>query len=987
MTKHKQITFDAFTLDTANELLWKGSERVTLRPKTFAVLRYLIERPGQLETKQELLNALWQDLNIGDEALKHCVAEIRKALDDSAQSPRYIETVFRRGYRFIGTTSTKQTVNGNLQAEVKKADQYPVTSSSKLVGRASELARLHHSLAKAMGGARQVVFISGDQGIGKTSLVDAFLDIVNVQSSKLKAQSIARPLITRGQCIKSHGAGEAYMPILEAFTGLCSKPDRKRIVGILRRHAPLWLSQMPSLISAAKLQSLLHSTSGATRERMLREMAEALEILTSETSLILVLEDLQWSDFSTLDLISYWAQRRGAARLLLIGTFRPLEVMTDDHPLRSIKEDLQTRQLGEEISLPSLDKNAIGEYLGRRFPDHRFPSDTVLWIQQRTGGSPLFMVNMLDHMESRGYIVRNGKYWELSTTLENAELSVPPTIQQIIERQIERYTPQEQRLLMAGSVEGMEFSVDGVAAALGEKVDRIEARCRRLAERRQFLHRAGFRRAADGRQTACYCFTHALYQNTCYQLLPDDFRARLHRRLAEYIEETNGAGLGRPAARLAMHFDRGMEQDRALKYYRNAADNANSRYAGHEARTLSLRGLQLLNLIREDAERMDHEMGLQISLGTALMSLRGTGSEEVRRAFGRAHEIFQQSDKSRRTGKKMLLFSALYGLWTYHWVRADYAVARELAEKLLQLAENERDPLLLNQAHHSMGVIMMDHGEFADAYKHLAQSTDVVPRCGVALTLWNLGYPNQAMKSIEETIVCAMETRNPKDSIFANLGAARVHLAQREYQKALDRAQASLDFALSNGLVEVWTAPMRSVRGWALSKLGQIHNGLEQTRQALEIFRTIGYSNLLPLLSAIFAEISMDAGKIEDGLAAIEEALNASRNTGMHHHDAEIYRLKGELLLQQALKHQNLYKDDEKIAEAESCYIQAIEVARQQQSRSSELRAATNLARLLQKQNRQDEARKHLTPIYTWFTEGHDTLDLQDAGKLLQELS
>jgi tetratricopeptide (TPR) repeat protein len=243
------------------------------------------------------------------------------------------------------------------------------------------------------------------------------------------------------------------------------------------------------------------------------------------------------------------------------------------------------------------------------------------------------------------------------------------------------------------------------------------------------------------------------------------------------------------------------------------------------------------------------------------------------------------------------------------------------------------------------------------------------------------------MKSIEETIMCAMEAGNPEDSIFANLGAARVHLAQREYQKALDRAQASLDFAISNELVEVWTAPMRSIRGWALSKLGQIHNGLEQTRQALAIFRTIGYSNLLPLLSAIFAEISMDAGKIEDGLAAIEDALNASRNTGMHHHDAEIYRLKGELLLQQALKHQNLYKDDEKIAEAESCYIQAIEVARQQQSRSSELRAATNLARLLQKQNRHDEARKHLTPIYTWFTEGHDTLDLQDAGKLLQELS
>jgi DNA-binding winged helix-turn-helix (wHTH) protein/tetratricopeptide (TPR) repeat protein len=987
MAKHKRITFDAFTLDTANELLWKDSERIVLRPKTFALLRYLIEHPGQLETKQELLSALWEDLNIGDEALKHCVAEIRKALDDSARSPRYIETVFRRGYRFIGTTNAKQISNGDSRAEVKRADQHPAAGSPKLVGRQSELARLHHSLAKAIGGVRQVVFISGEQGIGKTSLVDAFLDTANEQSSKPKAQSAARALIARGQCIKSHGAGEAYMPVLEAFTGLCGTPDRRRIAGILRRHAPLWLAQMPSQIGTADLQKLVQSTSGATRERMLREMAEALEILTAETPLILVLEDLQWSDFSTLDLISYWAQRRGPARLLLIGTFRPLEIMTNDHPLRSVKDDLQTRQLGEEISLPSLDKTAIGEYLGRRFRDHRFPSEMAFWIQQRTGGSPLFMVNMLDHMESHGFIIRHGRYWELNTTLENAALSVPPTIQQTIERQMERCTPQEKRLLMAGSVEGVEFSVTGVAAALGEKVDRSEERCRRLAERRQFLQPAGFHRMEDGRQTACYSFTHVLYQNTCYQLLPDDLRVRLHRRLAEYMEETNGAGRLRPDARLAMHFDRGMEQGRALKYYRQAADKANSRYAGHEAQTLATRGLQLLNLIPEDAERMDHEMGLQIALGTALMSLRGSGSEEVNRIFGRAHEIFRQLDKSRQSGKRVLLSSALYGLWTYHWAHAQYAEARELAEKLLQLAENERDPLLLHQAHHSMGVIMMDHGEFTDAYEHLAQGTGVVTRCCAALTLWNLGYPDQARKSIEETIVCAAETGNPKDLIFVNLGAARVHLAQREYQKALDRAQASLDFAISNELVEVWTAPMRSVHGWALSKLGQIHNGLEQTRQALEVFRTIGYSNLLPLLAAIFAEISMDAGRIEDGLAAVDEALHASRNTAMQHHDAEIYRIKGELVLQQALNHQNLCKDKNRFAEAESCYIQAIEVARQQQSRSLELRAATSLARLLQRQNRHDEARKHLMPIYTWFTEGHDTPDLQDARELLQELS
>ncbi len=980
MENRQRIIFNGFTLDSANESLWKGSERVHLRPKTFSLLQYLVTYPGQLVTKEQLLNALWRDCHVGDEALKHCVAEIRKALKDPAEAPRLIETAHRRGYRFIGEIERSHAANSVQQALADWHDREMEEGISQLVGRASELEQLHQCMQKAMEGVRQVVFVTGEQGIGKTALVDAFLNSVRGAQARDGKEPPKYPRIARGQCIKSHGAGEAYMPLCEALTELCHKADHKRIISVLRQYAPLWLLQMPSLISTAQLRSLRLATLGATRERMLREMAEALEALTVEMPLILVLEDLHWSDYSTLDLISYWAQRRGPARLLIIATYRPAEAMADGHPLRAVKQELHTRQQCQEVPLAFLSEAAVEKYLMQRFRGHCFPSETAAWIQERTDGNPLFMINILDHLVARGLIVQRDKNWILDVTLENASVTVPPTIQQIIEQQIERCTPQELRLLQAGSVEGVEFSVGDVAAALGEKLDRIEARCRALAGRNLFLQPAGTRQVA-GRQVACYRFIHALYQNIWYLLLPEELRARLHLRIAEHIEATGGQKPGELAARLAMHFDRGRDFGRSINYYQQAADNANSRYAGREALGLATRGMELLAMVPDAPELKEIEMCLQIALGSALMSTQGLGDEGANRAFSKARELFQQLSKRRRSSKKPLLFSALYGMWSYHWVHADYPVAREMAELLLQLAEGERNALIQDQAHRALGTVMLDHGEFAEAYKHLEKCTDVISRCLAWIAKCSLGYPEQARKNIEVILAYALETRNPESIIFAHLGAARVHMTRNESQKALNCVQLSLELALQHGLAELWIAPMKGIRAWALARLGQVQDGLEQARQALAVFRAIGVSNLKPLILAIFAEISLQAGEIEQGLAAIEEALEEIGCTGMLHSNAEIYRLKGELLWRQTAG------QGASLTEVESCFKQAIETARQQQAKLFELRATASLARFLLKQNRQPEASDCLKNVYQWFTEGHNTPDLQEARELLRKSS
>jgi DNA-binding winged helix-turn-helix (wHTH) protein len=339
------IHFDPFCLDRANQCLWRGKQAVALKPKAFAVLRYLVEHPGCLITKNELLDAVWLDAVVSEGVLKFCVREIRKALGDNAQAPRFIETLHRRGYRFIGTVASGQS------SVVSSPPMPPLWSqlttgnwklTTHLVGRESELAQLHHWLDKALSGERQIVFVTGEPGTGKTTLIESFLfgvrshEELGVQNSEPRTLNTELPStpnlwLGHGQCIEHYGASEAYLPILSALGQLCREPNGQRFIDLLNQHAPTWLVHMPTLLTATQLEVLQRKTQGATQERMLREFAEAVEALTVEKPLVLVLEDLHWSDVSTLDLLSVLARRRPPARLLVVSTYRPVEVLAREH--------------------------------------------------------------------------------------------------------------------------------------------------------------------------------------------------------------------------------------------------------------------------------------------------------------------------------------------------------------------------------------------------------------------------------------------------------------------------------------------------------------------------------------------------------------------------------------------------------------------------------------------------------------------------------
>ena len=934
-------------------------------------MQYLAERPGQLVTKDDLLDAVWPQTNVSDAVLKVCIREIREALDDNPASPKYIETAHRRGYRFIARIRDK------LDSAASRIATEPQDDAIRpaLVGRQRELERLQNGFEKAIAGDRRIVFIVGEPGIGKTALVDSFLKAVN-----------GRALIAHGQCSEQYGASEPYMPVLEALSRLCRGPGREHLVELLARQAPTWLAQMPWLVDTARREALQKETFGATRERMLREIAEAVETLGP---LVLVLEDLHWSDYSTLDLISVVARRREPARLMLIGTYRPAEIVSTGHPLKAVKQELQTHNRCEELPLEFLSLKAVNQYLAARFPGNLFPDDLAHLIHRRTDGNPLFMMSLLDYFIACGLVAFTDDQWRLTEGLDRAEIGMPDNILQMIEKQIDGLSEPERRVLEAASIAGAEFSTLAVANALGADHFETEETCESLARRHRFIRFAGSSETDAGEVAARYDFIHALYQNALYDRVPVTRRAHLHKKIGEHAEVAFGNRVGEIAAELAMHFEHARDYRRAVDYLQQAAENAKRRFANQETVELSRRGLELVGKLPDTPERGRQELFLQLSLAVALGSAHGYGRAEVEAVYNRARELCRQS------ADNLHLAPVLWGLHKFYLIRSDIKAAGELAGQLLDLARSSQDPSVSVVAHLAAGVAFVNAGEFVSAREHLldhlvpyteeqeyklvslyGQDPQVACRCFGAWALWSLGYPDSALDEAREALRLAEQLRHPETLCFALFFTAWVHQLRRESEKTLRYSEAVIELAERNGIAQ-WIAFGASLHGWALAAEGRILEGIQRMREALVAYRAIGSEISRPHFLGLLAEALMKSGDIDQAAEALAEALAAADSTGQRYYEAELYRLKGELLLVGATQ----------TAEAEQSFRRAIEIARRQNAKSFELRAATSLSRLLKERERREEARSALAEVCGRFTEGSDAPDLNEARALLLELN
>jgi DNA-binding winged helix-turn-helix (wHTH) protein len=664
--------FGPFRLDTVNQCLWRdqdtgGEERLLLPPRAFAVLFYLLEHPGRLITHDELLDAVWSDVVVQPEALKSQILEVRHALGDDSKNPHYIETRVRRGYRFI--------------ASVREAPErsFGIAIPHSLVGRDHTLAEMRSCLKQVSRGQRQIVFVTGDPGIGKTAVVDEF--------ARTAATDLLNLHIAHGQCIEGYGGTEPYYPMLDALGQLCRGPAADPIIKVLATQAPTWLVQFPALMNRERRETLQQEILGATRERMLREIGAALETITAEITLLLIFEDLQWVDHSTVDLMSALARRRAPAKLMLLGTSRPADQTPSNHSFRALRQDLRMHQLCREIEIEPLSEAEVAQYLSGGSSEGSPPEGLAALIHRHCGGNPMFMVAALEHLKLRGLISTEKRRWQLQVRLQEIKLGVPESLRQMIEAQLERLSDEEQRALEVASVAGATFSASTSAAALNTSEEDLEVLYETLARRQRTVRPAGVERVPDGGISAQYEFVHDLYREVLYSRQPSRSRSRLHLRIGErlealYTRQPSDDLLQDRAAELAHHFEHGMEWVKAIRYTQLASDLAIMRLSPGEAKRVLNHGLSLVENLPSEL-RANTELPLLERAALIALATHEPAAVERYDLLARRAEHYGMQD--------VLVQALLDQAYPLSWT--DITRCKKVLDRAIQLNRLQKDPL------------------------------------------------------------------------------------------------------------------------------------------------------------------------------------------------------------------------------------------------------------------------------------------------------
>ena len=704
------LIFSPFRLDLGSERLWRGEREISIRPKSFAVLRYLAEHPGRLVSGAELLRSVWGGVSVSETMPRLCIQEIRAALGDDARRPRYLETRPRRGYRLIAPVNP--TAEPASRTVLEPTSPEAARGADALVGRDAERDQLRVALRQARAGERQVLFVTGEPGIGKTALVESFLTAPGESSP---------PRVAVGQCVESYGTGDPYLPLLDALERLARGAGGEAIRHALRRHAPAWLAQMPSLVGLDERDALVHARGAPTPQGMLRELAGLVEALTFDQELVFWLEDLHWADHPTLLAIAFLARRREPARLLLLGSYRPTELLGPDHPLTRVKRDLLLHRQAEEVALGPLSESAIAEYLATRLGEGPVSPDLTRHVHARTEGNPLFMVTAVDDLLARGAIRQTDGTWALTGRL-TLVVDVPSTVRELIEQQLERLEPEDRQLLEVASAVGVEFAASAVAAGLDQDLERTEARCAELARQGRFIRGRGEVGWPDGTTASRFAFVHAVHQQVLYERIPAGRRSVCHSRIGARLESAYGAAVREIAAELATHAERARDPSRAVRFFRLAGENALGRAAHAEAIAHLSRALSLLEGLPAGRRRVQSELELLVTLGPAWIVARGYAAVEVEQTYQRALALCRQLDHPPE------LFRALQGLWNVRLVRGDLTGARVLAGEILERARRSRDARLLTRAHAARGETCFHLGQLEAARQHLGRALTLARR-------------------------------------------------------------------------------------------------------------------------------------------------------------------------------------------------------------------------------------------------------------------
>ena len=851
----------------------------------------------------------------------------------------------------------------------EKEDPYALTP---LVGRQQEMGVLLDRWAQIREGLGQVVILGGEAGIGKSRLVQEM-------KSHVRGEPHAQL-----ECVGSpYYQNSAFHPVIELLERMlqCRREDSAaeklaKLQGALApfsRSDPDIVSRLASLLSVPLPEREQRPLGSPQRER--QKILETLRTLilaqASNQPVLFIVEDLHWVDPSTLELLTLLIDDVATARVFILLTNRP-----EFRPPWGFRAHVAPVTLGR---IPRAQVEAMVAHVAA---NKALPAEVHRQLVSKTDGVPLFVEELTKMVLESGLLREGEDRYELTDPLP--PLAIPTTLRDSLQARLDRLAEGAKEVAQLGATFGREFSYGLLQASSPLDESTLQSGLSQLVEA-DLLYRRGVP------PQVTYTFKHALIQETAYESLLKRTRQEYHQRIAQVLVERFPDIVETQPELLAHHFTEAGLGVTAVGYWQRAGLRGMQRSAYVEAISQLTKALELLNTLPETPERTLQELSLQTTLGPALMATRGFGAPEVQRAYARARELCQH------VGEAAPLFPVLRGLSTFYIVRAETQTAHELAQELLRLAQRAQDPAMLVEAYSMLGTTAFYLGEIASARAHLEQAealydpqqhrahafVDVGTDPGVlgliyaAHVLWVLGHSDQSLTKSRRALALAQDLSHSFSLAYALDFAAFLHRLRREEQAAQEQADAAMTLSTGQGF-PLWLAIAMILRGGTLAARGQAAEGMAQIRQGLATYQATGAEVGRPYFLALLAEGSATGGPAEERMSILEEALAAVRKTGERWYEAELYRLKGELVL---------VRRAHDVVEAETCFQQALDIARRQQARALELRAAMSLGRLWQQQGKSREAHDLLAPVYEWFTEGLDTADLQEAKALLEALA
>jgi predicted ATPase/class 3 adenylate cyclase len=840
-----------------------------------------------------------------------------------------------------------------------------------LVGREEEVGLLRRRWAQSQDGLGQVVLLSGEAGIGKSRLVEVLRECV-------EREGCTRITF---RCLPYYQQSALY-PVIEHLQRLLQfhrddTPETKltKLEQALRASR-LALDEAVPLLAAllsVPLPEARYAPLPLSPQRQRQKTLEALLAwLLAEAErqpTLAVWEDLHWADPSTLEFLGLLIDQTPTARLLTLCTCRP-----------EFQPPWTPRSYLTQLTLGRLGRAQVEVMLARVTGGKALPAEVVQQVVAKTDGVPLFVEELTKAVLESGLLREREDRYELAGPLP--PLAIPATLHDSLMARLDRLATGKEVAQLAATL-GRTFPYELLQAVAPLDEAALQQALARLVEA-ELLYQRGV-----PPQTT-YVFKHALIQETAYQSLLKSTRQQYHQRIAHVLATHFSETAEAQPELLAHHYTEAGFREQAIAYWQRAGQQALQRSANPEAIQHLTTGLKLLATLPETPARAQRELDLQLALGPALMATKGQAAPEVEQTYARARALCA------RVGETPQLFPTLRGLCRFYHNRGALQTARELGEQFYRLAQREAAPMHLLEAHDTLGGTLFFLGEYAAARTHLEQGialTDPMAQRALALrhglapgvtclayeanTLWSLGSPAQALQRSQEALALAQELAHPHSLAQAQHWAAYLHQRRREGPAVQALAEALLALATAQGF-PLWMGFGACWRGWALAMQGQGEAGLAQLHQGLAAVVAVGTTVSRPFCLVLLAETAGQAGQVAEGLRLLAEALVALEASGRGDLLAEAYRLQGEFLLRQA---------PPDAAQAEVCFQQALTIARRQQAKSWQLRAAMSLSRLWQQQGKRDAAYQLLAEVYHWFTEGFDTADLQEAKALLDELA